>query len=53
MTEERFARILSRQIPDEEKKARADYIIETTSEENVREAVRSLIAKLQERSEQR
>lgn len=44
MTEAQFATILSRQMPDADKRARAMHIIETLSEESARAAVRALIA---------
>lgn len=44
MTEAQFATILSRQMPDADKRARATHIIETLSEESARAAVRALIA---------
>lgn len=43
-----FERILSRQMPDAEKRARADRILETTSLEATRADVRSLIAELRQ-----
>jgi dephospho-CoA kinase len=46
MTEEVFQMIHSRQTPDVDKKARADYVIETKSLEHVRDEVHSLIVKL-------
>lgn len=46
MTEDQLALILSRQLPDAEKRARATYVIETRSLEQTRAAVQDLIAKL-------
>lgn len=46
MTADQFDRILSRQMPDAEKRARADHIIETQSLDGAREAVRELISEL-------
>lgn len=43
MTEAQFATILARQMPDREKRARADHIIETLSLDSVRAGVRALI----------
>lgn len=42
--------ILSRQIPDAEKRARADVVIETTTLDQTRRAVAALIADLQEKA---
>jgi dephospho-CoA kinase len=46
MTESQFQRILERQMPDAEKRACADHIIETLTLDDTRQAVRHLIAKL-------
>ena len=46
MTEAQLDLILSRQMPDAEKRARASYVIETTALEPTRQAVQDLIAKL-------
>jgi dephospho-CoA kinase len=52
MTEEKLDRILARQLPDAEKRARADFVIETgTSPEETRRAVRRIVACLAERSD--
>jgi len=41
-----FDRILSRQMPDAEKRARADFVIETLDMDRTRTAVQDLVAKL-------
>ncbi len=46
MTPEMFESILSRQMPDAEKRKRADFIIETRELEQTRADVKTLIAKL-------
>lgn len=46
MTEDQFERLLARQMPDAEKRARADYIIETLTLDDTRKAVQKLIAEL-------
>ena len=48
MTRAQLDRILERQMPDAEKRARADHIIETTSLEQTRKQVETLIAALTE-----
>lgn len=48
MTEEQFALILSRQMPDAEKRARATHIVETLSAESVAAYVPALIAHIRE-----
>jgi dephospho-CoA kinase len=46
MTEQQFAAILARQVPDEQKRVRADHIIETLDLDETRIAVRKLIKDL-------
>ena len=46
MTEAHFQTILSKQMPDAEKRARADHIIETLTLDQTRSAVFELVAKL-------
>jgi len=47
MTEEKFQKILAKQVPDEEKRALADFVIDTSpGMESVREAVADIIEKL-------
>ncbi|PIV76491.1 MAG: dephospho-CoA kinase [Rhodobacteraceae bacterium CG17_big_fil_post_rev_8_21_14_2_50_65_11] len=48
MTEEIFVSILSRQLPDAEKRAKADFVIETYDMDNTRAEVRKLIETLSE-----
>ena len=49
MTEAEFQTILSRQMPDAEKRARADYIIPTTRLEAARQAVKDVLADIRRR----
>ena len=46
MTEDQLETILSRQMPDAEKRARATYVIETLTLDATRAAVQNLIAKI-------
>lgn len=46
MTEDLFAQILSRQVPDAEKRSRADFVIETRTLEQTRLAVAELVERL-------
>lgn len=50
MTEAEFERILARQLPDAEKRARADYIIQSLELDATRASVRHLLPILQERA---
>ena len=50
MTEDQFAQILARQMPDAEKRERADHLIDTLTLDGTRQDVRNLIAELTERS---
>jgi len=49
MTEAHFQTILARQMPDAEKRCRADYVIETTTPEDAKHAVRHLLRDLRNR----
>lgn len=52
MTEVAFRAILARQVPDAEKRARADFVIETDhGVEAARAEVQALIARLKERTD--
>lgn len=51
MSEAQFDAILAKQTPDTEKRARADFIIETTSLEAARAAVQGVIRQIRQRQE--
>jgi dephospho-CoA kinase len=52
MTAEKFERILARQLPDAEKRARADFVIDTSGPfEDTRRAVRRILACLAPRAD--
>jgi dephospho-CoA kinase len=53
MTEQQFQTILARQIPDAEKRERADHIIETLALDATMLAVQNLIAKLKGQTDAR
>ena len=47
MTDDKFAAILARQMPDAEKRARADFVIDSSGElEETREQIKAIIAEL-------
>jgi len=46
MTANEFDAILSRQLPDDQKRARADYVIDTSTMESARDMVTRIIAEL-------
>lgn len=48
MSETEFNAILARQVPDDEKRARADYVIQTTTIEQARAAVQDIICDIKE-----
>ena len=48
MTEEKFKKILSKQIPNEEKCKRADFVVDTSiSVDDARKQVKNIIIKLE------
>lgn len=49
MTEEQFNIIQSKQMADADKRARADYVIETDTQEHAREQVAAVIADIRQR----
>lgn len=49
MTEALFEQIMARQVPDAEKRARADHVIETNTLEETRASVADLVNRLSER----
>jgi len=53
MTEDALERILARQVPDAEKRARADHVIETTGLDTTRAQVRKILDEIRARQEHR
>ena len=51
MTEQDFELILSRQMPDAEKRARADYVIPTLDLDDTRKRVQSLVKELRSKAD--
>jgi dephospho-CoA kinase len=53
MTEERLAQLLARQWPDEEKRKRADFIVDSSQGlDHARREVRDIVARLTSESEE-
>ena len=47
MTEQKFAAILAKQLPDEEKRARADFVVDTSKDfDAARAQVRDILARI-------
>jgi dephospho-CoA kinase len=54
MTEEKFAAILAKQIPDAEKRARADFVVDTSKGyEAARQQVRDILARVSKMANQK
>ena len=51
MTAEQFEAIVAKQMPAEEKCARADYVIDTSTMEGARQQVKRIVAEIRERLE--
>ena len=49
MSEEAFTLMLSKQMPDAQKRSRADYVIESVELEETRAQVRTILASIRER----
>lgn len=49
MTEAKFLLILSKQVPDQEKRRRADYVVETSSLANARSDVKMILKDLKDK----
>jgi dephospho-CoA kinase len=49
MTDTAFATLLARQIPDTDKRARATWVIDTTSLDSARAAVQQILADIRHR----
>jgi dephospho-CoA kinase len=50
MTQDQFASILGRQLPDDEKRARADYIIPTDTLDGARDAVQHILTEIRSKT---
>ena len=50
MTEDKLALIMSKQTPDAEKRARADYIVDTSSLETARQGVQNVLEQIRSRA---